>query len=173
MFQVRTVLRNVCAAFVGGAVLAMCATPAWSACKAPAADGRAAHPFEVDGGLAFERAKGLLWQRCSVGQHFDDGACIGTVQKMDWDSAEKAAAAAGGGWRLPTSAELSSLVLFYCEAPATDTSVFPATPGAWYWSASTDGAKGAWFVDFEQGGGGGATLRTSTAAVRLVRTGGH
>jgi hypothetical protein len=156
---------------LGIAAIALCAAPAWSACTPPVVDGHPVHPFRVDDGVAREVGSRLEWQRCSVGQHFDDGKCRGAADKLDWNDAQKAASAAGHGWRLPTQSELSTLVLSYCSAPATDTAVFPETPATWFWTSATDGAQGAWFVDFEAAGGNGATLRTSTAAVRLVRQG--
>jgi hypothetical protein len=171
MHQVRPATRRFAAACAGLAALALCATPAWSACTPPQNNGRAAHAFRTNEGLVFAATTNLTWQRCSVGQQFEAGACHGTPTHLDWAAAQQAATAAGNGWRLPTQAELQSLLLSYCSAPAIDTAVFPQTAAAWYWSSSTDGAQGAWFVDFQLGGGGGATLRSSTAAVRLVRSG--
>jgi len=174
MMQTRPAIRRFAAALAGIAALGVCVAPAWAACSPPQTKGRAAHPFRADDGVVFAAAAGLTWQRCSLGQQFSDGHCNGAATKLDWSSAQQAASAAGHGWRLPTLPELQGLLLNYCSSPATDTAIFPGTPAAWYWSSSADGAQGAWFVDFEQGGGGGATLRTSAAAVRLVRTGsGH
>lgn len=172
MIFARHAVRHVAAALVGAAGLGLFAAPAWSICSPPQAGGRVGHPFHADDGVVHAAATNLSWQRCSLGQHFDDGRCHGAAQKLDWAGAQQAAAAAGHGWRLPTQDELESLVLSYCSAPATDTVAFPETPSSWYWTSTTDGSQGAWFVDFSQGGGGGATLRTSTAAVRLVRNGG-
>jgi hypothetical protein len=151
----------------------LCVSPAWSACSPPQVNGRAPHPFNAEDSVVYAAATKLTWERCSLGQSYGGGKCQGAATKVDWAGAEQAAAAAGHGWRLPTQTELSGLVLSYCSSPATDTAIFPETPATWFWSSSADGAQGAWFVDFEQGGGGGATLRTSTAAVRLVRNGGH
>jgi hypothetical protein len=160
-------IRRLAAAVAGIASLGLCVAPAWSACSPP---DHGPHPFHVDDGVVVAASSGLAWQRCSLGQQLDDGRCQGTVRKLDWADAQKAAASAGHGWRLPTQTELETLVLGYCSAPATDTAAFPETPGTWFWSSTADGPAGAWFVDFEQGGGSGATLRSSTAAVRLVRS---
>jgi len=171
MIKALPAIRRFAAAFAGVASLGLCVTPAWSSCSPSLTIGRAAHPFLADGGVVVSAPTGLTWERCSLGQKFDDGRCQGTASKVDWAGAQQAAAAAGHGWRLPTRTELEGLLLSNCSAPATDTAIFPETPATWYWSSSTDGAQGAWFVDFEQGGGGGATLRSSSAAVRLVRSG--
>ena len=154
------------------ASLALSATPSWSACTSPSAKGSPASPFHADEEVVRTELGGrLTWQRCSVGQRFDDGHCHGTPTKLDWASAAKAAASEGHGWRLPTRDELNTLLVAACNSPATDTTVFPGTDSGWYWSATKAGDQGAWFVDFENGGGGGETLRTSTAGVRLVRNG--
>ncbi len=158
-------------ASLGLVALALCGSPAWSACVAPKVNGHIVQPFRADDGVVHAPTTGLTWQRCSLGQRFEDGKCHGTANKLDWAGAQKAAAAAGHGWRLPTQSELSSLVLSYCSSPATDTAAFPQMPAAWFWSSAADGAQGAWFVDFDGGGGNGATLRSNTAAVRLVRSG--
>jgi hypothetical protein len=165
------ILRRSRLAGLALAALALCAAPAWSACVAPKVNGRTVQAFRADDGVVHALATGLTWQRCSLGQHFDGGKCLGTAAKLDWPGAQKAAAAAGQGWRLPTQPELASLVLSYCGSPATDAVAFPQLPAAWFWSSAADGAQGAWFVDFEGGGGNGATLRSNTAAVRLVRSG--
>lgn len=172
MISARHAVRHLAVVLVGAAGLGLFAAPAWSTCSPPQAGGRVAEPFHASDGVVHAAATNLSWQRCSLGQHFDDGTCHGAAQKLDWAGAQQAASAAGHGWRLPTQGELESLVLSYCSAPATDTTAFPKTPSSWYWTSSTDGAQGAWFVDFSLGGGGGATLRSSTAAVRLVRNGG-
>lgn len=173
MIPARHAMRRLVAVFAGAASLSLLAAPAWSSCTRPQSAGRVAQHFLVEDGVVHVPSAGLTWQRCSLGQHFDDGKCSGAAEKVDWAGAQKAAALAGHGWRLPTQAELQGLVMGNCSAPATDTAAFPQTPSAWFWSSSVDGTQGAWFVDFEQGGGGGATLRSSTAAVRLVRNGGE
>ena len=169
MFQALPVIGRLAGALAGIATLGLCVSPAWSACSPAIGDGHRARAFVVEDGIVVAKASGLVWQRCSVGQKSDEGHCSGTAAKLDWAGAQLAAAAAGHGWRLPTQAELAGLVLRYCSGPATDTDVFPDTPATWFWSSTADGARGAWFVDFEQSGGNGASLKSNTAAVRLVR----
>lgn len=166
MIPARHAIRRIAAALAGAASLGLFVAPAWSACTSSAT-----RTLHADDGVVFDTATRLSWKRCSVGQHFDDGRCHGNAEKLDWDGARKAADAEGRGWRLPTQAELKSLLDSNCTAPAINSAAFPESAAAWYWSATPDGDKGAWFVDFEQGGGAGSTLRTSAAAVRLVRAG--
>jgi hypothetical protein len=81
---------------------------------------------------------------------------------------------AGGGWRLPTAAELYSLVVygFPLLHPAIDQTAFPNTPQEPFWSA-TDFAPGggfasAWMVDF-YGGSDKIQLYINPYRVRCVR----
>lgn len=74
---------------------------------------------------------------------------------------------ANGGWRLPTRAELLTLVDPTKYNPAIDTSAFPSTPSDFFWSSSAYSGV-AWSVYFNSGSSSdfvpGATYR-----VRCVR----
>ncbi|MHC6216791.1 Lcl C-terminal domain-containing protein [Stenotrophomonas acidaminiphila] len=73
-------------------------------------------------------------------------------------------------WRLPTRAELLTLVDDTRYSPAIDTDAFPNTPNTWFWTSTAyAGDKDcAWFVGFDLGGSafGG---RDSHGRVRAVR----
>lgn len=159
-------LRRVLVATVALVSSNLLAQPVLADCAA--AD--AAHHFDADDGQVRQARTGLEWQRCSIGQHYDDGHCHGAASAMTWAAAQQAAAQAGHGWRLPTNAELQGLLIPNCGSPATDTRAFPGTASGPYWTASGNGSAGAWFVDFSGNGGNGATLASTSAAVRLVRT---
>ena len=104
---------------------------------------------------------GLQWMRCSLGQAWQGGTCVGEAEKYDWQSAPdvtKALNCQGGyvsyrDWRVPTKEELETL--FYCSSgqPKTwnDTGIsckgdfkrppiyqtaFPNTREEVYWSSS-------------------------------------
>ena len=168
MIRAFSTIRHFAASFVGAASLGLLVAPAWSTCTPPKLTAGERPLFRADDEVV-HASTGLTWKRCSVGQHFDDGKCNGTATQLTWEGAQKATAAAGNDWHLPSEAELQTLLASYCSAPAIDTAAFPETPSTKYWSSTADGAQGAWYVDFEQGGGNGATLRSTTAAVRLVR----
>ncbi|HTM44283.1 MAG TPA: DUF1566 domain-containing protein, partial [Polyangiaceae bacterium] len=73
-------------------------------------------------------------------------------------------------WRLPTKAELQSIIDFTVSNPAINAAAFPSTPGTLFWSSSAyvDFAS-AWPVDFSSGatnGPGGP----SSGRVRCVRS---
>jgi hypothetical protein len=56
-------------------------------------------------------------------------------------------------WRMPTKAELRSIVDYSRSYPSIDTNYFPNTQIDWYWSASpvADDRDGAWVVSFFNG----------------------
>lgn len=151
-----------------------------------------------DGGeIVFDAATGLEWQRCSLGQSWDGGACAGNASRYNLDGALTAARDLndGGGlggytdWRVPSHEELRTLVYCasgqpayfkndnaHCVGSLGETAIvskaFPNTPGLSYWAASTvaENSSNAWFVDF--GTGGSAYFdRGARLRVRLVRGG--
>ena len=75
-------------------------------------------------------------------------------------------------WRLPTAAELQSIVDYGVAfpGPTVDTTWFPNTRNAQHWSPSLSSGSSsfAWTVDF-RGGGSLVNLRFQQFAVRLVR----
>jgi len=75
-------------------------------------------------------------------------------------------------WRLPTANELQSLADYQAHNPAIDTTWFPNTPVAVYWSGENGvfNASSAWVVSF---GNGilGAIGKDNVRQVRLVRGG--
>ena len=94
---------------------------------------------------------------------------------VNYADAEKACAALGSGWRLPTRMELESILDLTRFNPAIDTTRFPDTKSAWYWT-STECAWAsscAWFVYFASGSAyyNGRRSRACVRAVRAVSAG--
>jgi hypothetical protein len=61
---------------------------------------------------------------------------------------------AGTGWRLPTKAELESLIDDTRYSPAIDTTAFPATSPDPFWTSSASASSTTgdiWFIDFNHG----------------------
>lgn len=88
------------------------------------------------------------------------------------EEAEKAVAALGNGWRLPTRRELESLIDLTRHDPAIDTDRFPDTKSTWYWTSTLCAwdAAARWVVDFDYGFVH-YDRRDDLACVRAVRAG--
>lgn len=89
-----------------------------------------------------------------------------TIGKFSW---EEACAAVPKGWRLPTIAELATIVDWSIYSPATE---LPDTQSNYYWSATTYQVipTNAWIVNFYDGFVS-ADGKTFNDYVRAVRAG--
>jgi hypothetical protein len=142
--------------------------------------GRAADPanrFADHGdGTVTDRETGLMWKRCSEGQTWDGNTCTGIASTHTWPQAlalaEHARYAGKDDWRVPDIKELMSIVEHACHSPAIDLSIFPGTPGGWYWSSqpNTSCSGGAWCASFSYGDAG-TDDEGSPNHVRLVSGG--
>ena len=93
-------------------------------------------------------------------------------ESVNYADAEKAVAALGEGWRLPTRQELESLVDTSRHDPAIDIDRFPDTKSCRYWTSTPCAWNDAavWCVDFYYGFVGGFH-RYLDGCVRAVRPG--
>ena len=126
--------------------------------------------FVPHGVEVHDRKTGLTWQRCSVGQTWQDGNCAGKVARFTFRDAQRQA---NGPWRLPTRDELASLLLpEVTQFPKTDHDAFPgmdpAVPG--YWSSTPFQDDRGYGVLFAAEDYVGVWWGSSTVAVRLVRS---
>ena len=97
--------------------------------------------LSVREGEAYDRANGLVWKRCSYGMHWQDGACQGQVELIDWTRAQQWAESLGNGWRLPAVDELEVLLSSSAGGPLLDPKIFPGITDqgegeAPYWTSS-------------------------------------
>ena len=152
-------------------LLCALALPAWAA-------------FTDNGdGTITDSTTGLVWDKCSRGQVWDNttppGTCTGAASFRNWAAALAEATAANSAshrghadWRLPNRTELESLVKIESFAPAIDGTVFPVTLIAGYWTSTTNAydLPGAWGVHFDNGSSS-AYDKSDTLHVRLVRSG--
>lgn len=77
---------------------------------------------------------------------------------------------AGMSWRLPTRAELSTLVDPTETAPAIDELAFPETPSSQFWTSTTFSSGPPWVIDFRDGSSvGGSRGSSALPHVRCVR----
>lgn len=122
-----------------------------------------------------DRANGVEWLRCSVGQVWNGLTCMGEPRMLTLEEARSAAAMAraelGGEWRLPTLQELERLVCKDCEPPKIDARLFPRTWAAPYWTDSINrwSVGRYWTVNFFTGYTFGRNMPTMVRYVRLVR----
>ena len=95
--------------------------------------------FEVkDQGIARDTENGSEWFRCSVGERFLRGKCVGDPLYMRWESGvsmvEEMNEKVGEHWRLPTLKELASLRIEGCHNPSVNLNVFPEILVENYWA---------------------------------------
>ena len=114
--------------------------------------------FKTSNGIVTDAQTGLEWEAKPAGP-------------MTWQEAMDYAATlrldGRNDWRVPTIAELFSLVNYDCVNPASD---FPGMPSDHFWSSSSyaGSASIAWFVYFCYGYVNNLA-KTSTGYVRCVR----
>ena len=155
----------------------------------PSSEKRIGQYIDHGNGTITDTASGLMWKRCLEG--LSGVNCEkGKTGKYTWDDAVKrfkdAKYAGYSDWRLPTIAELKTLV--YCskgvknkdncwcndgsEEPTINQQAFPNTEASFVWSGSpyADYTNYAWFVNFSLGVSGSYN-RSHSYAVRLVRSG--
>lgn len=89
-----------------------------------------------DGSEVKDLKTGLIWQRCSLGQHWAGSGCDGAPARYTWPQALATAKTGGDRWRLPNVKELYSLVNIACYNPAINEPIFPDTANNGYWSSS-------------------------------------
>jgi alpha-tubulin suppressor-like RCC1 family protein len=141
--------------------------------------------LSTDTGTVLDAETGLMWKRCSEGQTWDlvKEACVGDARTLSWQEALQRAHDVNllgkfgenlgyNDWRLPNRNELISIIEYQCHTPATNSTIFPSTAAAPYWSSSPSqsNAQRAWRVDFLDGRVNDA-LKTDGADVRLIRGG--
>jgi hypothetical protein len=134
-----------------------------------------ATPIQLKQFTVPDRAAGLEWLRCSVGQVWNGFTCIGVARMLTLAQAGEAAAMASrelkGAWRLPTLPELRQLLCLECPPPKIDGHLFPNTMATAYWTSSENvwSFGRYWSVNFYTGHSFGRNAQDTTRHVRLVR----
>ncbi|MFZ9987620.1 MAG: DUF1566 domain-containing protein [Candidatus Nanopelagicales bacterium] len=122
-----------------------------------------------------DRASGLEWLRCSVGQVWNGFTCIGVARMLTLEQAGLAALMAsrelGGAWRLPTRPEHQRLVCAECPPPKIAGRLYPNTMATAYWTSTENkwSFGRQWTVNFYTGHAFGRNAPTMTRHLRLVR----
>lgn len=93
-------------------------------------------------------------------------------ENVTYADAEKAVAALGEGWRLPTRQELESILDLSRHNPAIDTEKFPDTKSKYYWTSTPCAwnTSAVWVVGF-YGGSVRGYARGNGGCVRAFRSG--
>lgn len=122
--------------------------------------------FTVASGIVTDTISGLQWEHPTAGCNHN------------WESAKAHCAmrsAGGTGWRLPTRAELVSIVDYGRALPAIAQTAFLGTESGSFWSASSvvggDTAGFVWMIDFSYGAGYTSDTKDASIVhcVRCVR----
>jgi hypothetical protein len=100
--------------------------------------------FEANGdGTVTDRASGLMWMRCAIGQTWQGERCSGSAERFDWAGAGAAADAVNGSgdwffndWRVPGLRDLAMVIERQCVNPRTNLTLFPDTPPDFFWTST-------------------------------------
>ena len=124
-----------------------------------------------DGNTVRDWKTGLIWQRCSVGQHWNGTRCTDNARPMSFMQAQHHAQQ-HHPWRLPTLTELINTVDLTHYSPAVNSTLFPNTVLRSYWTTTplASNANLQWCVNFTYGDSY-ADDATASAYVRLVQDG--
>ena len=146
-------------------------------------------PLEQDQSLIQDTHTGLVWQRCALGQRWNNAAqqCEESAERLNWQAAMDLAT--DYSFRLPSKDELKTLL--YCSSgdpyhigqendddlcfggstPTIVQDAFPNTPSATFWTATPmpDNENQAYGVGFGYGGLSTSNPKTVSYHVRLIR----
>jgi hypothetical protein len=131
--------------------------------------------FVTKGHIVVDLERQIEWLRCSVGQRWNGSECSGNIVNLSLDMVPKALEIAneqlGGGWRLPSKAELKSIVCKECGSPKIDKEIFPNTDNAPYWTGDQSIFNSKFYVsvNFHTGFSFNRFSPIKELAVRLVR----
>ena len=137
--------------------LGLAGRPAPSLAQAPPGQ----YQETANGNGVLDTKTGLTWQKLVPPSTYELGNALAYCNGLNLD---------GGGWRLPTVPELSSLVdeTVASPGPTIDATWFPGTPTSDFWTSSPYNFGSHWFVSFKFAWARGR-LDTYTLSVRCVR----
>jgi len=123
----------------------------------------------------YDRVNNLTWSRCSFGQRWvKSKGCVGAIRQLTFDQATRFTSPQ---WRLPTRAELASLIdptkKSMPAVLAIDSVAFPDMDlnKLYYWTGTEENNSFAWAVLFVDSGIPSILYRSHRYAVRLVHAG--
>ena len=131
--------------------------------------------FIVKEHIVVDLERKIEWLRCTVGQQWNGNACEGKIVNLSLDMVPTALDIAnkqlGGKWRLPSQAELKSIVCKECSSPKINEEIFPNTDNAPYWTGDQSIFNRKFYVsvNFHTGFSFNRFSPVKELAVRLVR----
>lgn len=138
-----------------------------------------ARSYSRDGDIVIDNTTGLQWEDNEsiekpwvTQENYDAGDYNNTSGDTATTYCENFTLGGNEDWRLPTPAELSTIVDYAHSNPAISSAFF-YTASSDYWSSVTDirSSHRAWAVDFYYGGYGSTPKNTYFLDVRCVRSG--
>lgn len=131
------------------------------------AEGR--YSYSTDGSEVTDSQTELIWRRCAEGMSWSGATCTGSATGYTHEEA-LARAKTQSGWRLPNVKEIASITDKSRYNPAIDTDAFPATPPAYFWTATPGAVSGssAWYISLTVGSIF-LSSRNNAYRIRLVR----
>ena len=131
--------------------------------------------FIVKEHIVVDLERKIEWLRCTVGQRWNGNECEGKIVNLSLDMVPTALDIAneqlGGKWRLPSQAELKSIVCKECSSPKINEEIFPNTDNAPYWTGDQSIFNSKFYVsvNFHTGFSFNRFSPIKELAVRLVR----
>ncbi len=92
-------------------------------------------------GTVTDKASGLMWMRCALGQAWTGETCAGDADTYAWAATQAAADAVNtsgehffSDWRVPGLRDLAMIVERECADPRINLTVFPNTASDFFWT---------------------------------------
>jgi hypothetical protein len=143
--------------FITGGLSRVYMNDEWSVRCVRGTENNPAPRFVANGdGTVTDNKTGLMWQKCTHGQ-VPGPTCSGTASTYTWSQAlsycnglQLPSTNLVKDWRLPNLRELESLTDYTSDSPTIDSTFFPNTVLADYWSSTTVAGypNQAWTLDF-------------------------
>jgi len=117
--------------------------------------------FTVASDTVLDAATGLTWQRAPSPTNLTWTDAVNYCQTLSLS---------GGGWRLPGTKELESIIDVRASNPSIDGTAFPSTPSVVFWTSTLDSTDSAlaWRVHFGDGNAD-TFFKTQSYRARCVR----